>query len=71
VENSSSNWPNLAGARHLKDGQIKRARFTEEQIIGVLREHEAGAKTADLARKHGVSEARLYNWKAKFGVTCH
>jgi putative transposase len=41
--------------------------FTEEQIIAVLREHEAGAKTADLARKHGVSEATLYNWKAKFG----
>ena len=46
---------------------MKRARFTEEQIIGVLKEHEAGAKTADLARKHGVSEATLYNWKAKFG----
>jgi putative transposase len=46
---------------------MKRARFTEEQIIGVLREHEAGAKTAELARKHGVSEAALYNWKAKYG----
>ena len=46
---------------------MKRARFTEEQIIAVLKEHEAGAKTADLARKHGVSEATLYNWKAKFG----
>jgi putative transposase len=46
---------------------MKRARFTEEQIIGVLKEYEAGAKTADLARKHGVSEATLYNWKAKFG----
>ena len=46
---------------------MKRKRFTEEQIIGILREHDAGAKTADLARKHGLSEATLYNWKAKFG----
>lgn len=46
---------------------MKRKRFTEEQIIGILREHEAGAKAADLARKHGLSEATLYNWKAKFG----
>ena len=38
---------------------MKRARFTEEQVIGVLKEHEAGAKTADLARKHGVSKATL------------
>lgn len=39
----------------------------EEQIIAVLKEHEAGAKTADLARKHRISEATIYNWTAKFG----
>lgn len=41
---------------------MKRVRFSEEQIIGVLKEAEAGAKTADLARRHGVSEATIYNW---------
>jgi putative transposase len=46
---------------------MERARFPEDQIIGVVKEHEAGAKTADLAHKHGVSEATLYNWKAKYG----
>ena len=46
---------------------MKRNRFTQEQIIAVLREHEAGAKAADLARKHGISEATLYNWKSKYG----
>jgi putative transposase len=42
-------------------------RFTEEQIIQVLREHAAGLKVADLCRKHGISDATLYKWKAKFG----
>jgi putative transposase len=46
---------------------MKRNRFTEEQIIGVLKEHELGAKTADLCRKHRISEATFYNWKSKFG----
>ena len=46
---------------------MKRSRFSEEQIIGVLKEAKAGAKAADLARKHGVSEATLYNWKSKYG----
>jgi putative transposase len=50
-----------------EDRTMKRKRFTEEQIIGVLREHELGAKTADLCRKHGISEATFYNWKSKFG----
>jgi putative transposase len=48
-------------------GSKARQAARRSQIIGVLREHEAGAKAADLARKHGVSEATLYNWKAKYG----
>ena len=46
---------------------MKRKRFSEEQIIGVLKEHEAGMKTADLCRRHGISEATFYNWKSKYG----
>ena len=46
---------------------MKRSRFTEEQIIGILREQEAGGKTAEVCRKHGISGATFYKWKAKFG----
>lgn len=46
---------------------MKRSRFSEEQIIGILKEQEAGAATADLCRRHGVSSATFYKWKAKYG----
>jgi putative transposase len=46
---------------------MKRSRFSEEQIIAILKEHEAGSKTADICRRHGISDATFYKWKAKYG----
>lgn len=46
---------------------MKRSRFSEEQIIAILKEQEAGQKTADLCRKHGISGATFYKWKSKYG----
>jgi putative transposase len=46
---------------------MKASRFNEEQIIAIRREHEAGAKTAEVCRRHGISDATFYKWKAKYG----
>lgn len=46
---------------------MKRSRFTEEQIIGVLKEYQAGLSAAELCRKHGISDATFYNWRSKYG----
>jgi putative transposase len=46
---------------------MKRGRFSEEQIAGILKQGEAGLKTSELCRQHGISEATYYNWKAKYG----
>jgi putative transposase len=46
---------------------MKRSRFSEEQIIGILKEHRAGFSAAELCRKHGISDATFYNWRSKYG----
>ena len=51
----------------LRETEMKQSRFTEERIIAVLREQEAGSKTGDVCRKHGISSATFYKWKARYG----
>lgn len=46
---------------------MKKARFTQDQIIGTLKEHQAGATAADLCRRHGISDATFYTWRSKYG----
>src|SRR4051795_5136292 len=56
-------WSEAAGRGRL----MKRTRFAEEQIVAILKQSEAGLKTAEICRQHGISEATFYNWKAKYG----
>lgn len=46
---------------------MKKARFTQDQIIGILKEHQAGGTAADFCRKHGISDATFYTWRSKYG----
>jgi putative transposase len=55
------------GSDERRSKEVKKGRFTEEQIIGVLKQHEVGRKVAELAREIGVSEATIYTWKSKYG----
>jgi putative transposase len=46
---------------------MKKSRYTQEQIIAVLKQHQAGMPTAELCRRHGISEATFYNWRSRYG----
>ena len=53
--------------RHPKETDVKKSRFTEAQIIAVLREQEAGGTTDEVCRRHGISQQTFYRWKSKYG----